>query len=168
MKLKIFIFFLLLNLTAYSQTKTENSSSVSSNSGLTKEELSFACDAYKKMIQSTTYIENEEKVRFMAKKISGALKTLDPNNLPVDSLKTHTLFLKWIEKNIKKTSFKSFDEAKFAFEEQVKSSEKLKKENQKLFDLIDKATQEQRVEIYQPFFNTSSSEIYREKSNSNK
>lgn len=151
---------MLLNLTANSQTKVEKSSAVSSNLGLTKEELNFVCDEYKKMLQTTTYLENEEKVRFMAKKMSGAFKTLDPNNLPVDSLKTNTLYLKWIEKNIKKTSFKSFEEAKFAFEEQVRSGEKLKKENEKLFDLIDKASQEQRVEILQPFFNRVQSEIY--------
>ena len=56
------------------------------------------------------------------------------------------------EKNISRTKFNSFQEAKTAFDNQLKSQQKIKSEHPKLFELIDKANLEQRHKIFQPLF----------------
>lgn len=159
MKFKFFIFSLFLCLNANSQTSTLSNTNNSTKSGLSKEEFTFACNEYKKMMETPTYLENEKIARYNAEKMHDALSTLDHKNLPVDSLKTNNLYLKWIEKNIKKTKFKSIDEAKSALENQIASQEKLEKENSKLFELINKATVEQRHQIFEPFFNRARKEM---------
>jgi len=64
-----------------------------------------------------------------------------------------------IEKNIKKTKFKSIEEVKIELEDQVASTEKLEKENHKLYELMKKANFEQFRKINQPFFDKSRKEL---------
>lgn len=146
--------FFFLNVKG--QTNSVKVENISTKDGLTKEELSYACNEYKKMIESDAYLQHEKKVRFFASKMENAF---NDKNFPLDSIKNDSLYLKWIEKNIKKTKFKSINEAKSALEDQIKSDEKMKKEHPKLFELLDKATLEQRHQIFQPFFKRVKSEL---------
>ena len=152
MKLKIFFCFLFFCLNANSQTPTISLSDSSSKIGLSEEEFIYACDEYKKMMVTDAYLDLEKITRLNADKMREALSSLDHKNLPLDSLKTNSLYLKWIEKNIKKTQFKSIEDAKNAIGEQITRREKLEKENPKLFKLIDRSTVEQRQDILKPFF----------------
>ena len=159
MKFRLLIICLFLYLNGNSQTSTLSNVDNSKITGLSEEEFIYACKEYKKMMETDTYLENNKKARLNAEKMYDALSSLDYKNLPIDSLKNNNIYLKWIEKNIKKTKFKSFDEAKVAIEDQIASQEKLEKENPKLFELLDKATLEQRHTIFKPFFDMTHKEM---------
>lgn len=141
---------------ANGQTSILKGEANSSKVGLSSDELTYACNEYEKLIETDAYLEYEKKVRFFADKMENAFNDKD---LPIDSFKNDSLYLEWIGKNISKTKFKSIDEAKNALENQLKSEEKMKKENPKLFELIDKANLEQRHKIFQPLFNRARNEI---------
>lgn len=148
-KLTKCLLFTLFFMVAHSQ----NSSKV----GITNEELSWACIQYKKIMQTDSYVKSEEKSEELAEKLGDIF---DSNNLPIDSIKDQKLYIKFIERNIKKTKFKSVEEIKIVVEEQNASVEKLVSENKKLYELIDKATPDQRYKIFQPKFDASRKEIF--------
>lgn len=156
MKIIAFIFCLFFCLIAKCQTSTIKNENKSSTVGLSNEEFIYACNEYMKLIKTDSYLEYEKKVRFFANKMENAFNDKD---LPIDSFKNDSLYLKWIDKNILKTKFKSIDEARIALEDQLKSEEKMKKEHEKLFELIDIANPVQRRKIFQPFFNRVKNEI---------
>lgn len=61
-----------------------------------------------------------------------------------------------------KTKFKSLKEAVEFIENTVKKTEKMIKENEELFKLIDKATVAQRMQIMEPFFDRNRNELLNE------
>jgi len=156
MKFKIFIFCMFFFLNVKGQTNSVKVENISTKDGLTKEELSYACNEYKKMIESDAYLENEKKVRAFAEKIQDFIIS---NNVPFDSIKNKTIALKLLKNNLKKTKFKSIEEAEKFIDEMDSCNEKMEKEHPKLFELLDKATLEQRHQIFQPFFKRVKSEL---------
>jgi len=156
MKIKVFIIWLFFGLHAHCQNDSVKIENNSSAKGLSDDELSYACKEYMNLIETDIYLEYEKNVRYNADKMKDAF---NDKYLPLDSLKNDTLYLKWIEKNIKNTGFKSFEEAKTSFEKQIVSQEKMEKENPKLFELIERANTEQRHKIFQPLFNRSRKEM---------
>ena len=68
----------------------------------------------------------------------------------------------WLEKNLTKTKFKSLKEAIEFTENTDKKTEKMVKENEVLFKLIEKATVEQRMQIMKPFFDRNKKELLNE------
>jgi hypothetical protein len=158
MKYNILIVFLSISLNAYTQPSIikGKSKDKTSNVGLSSEELSIASNAYLKMIDTEIYIEYQNKTKALAKKIG---KVLTLNAFNENMIEDKDTFLKWLEKNLKKTNFKTYDEAKELVEDGHNSSEKLKKENSLLFELMKKATPEQIREISQPFLNKVKSEL---------
>jgi CRISPR/Cas system CSM-associated protein Csm2 small subunit len=146
--------FFFLNVKGQTNSvKVENSST---KVGLTKEELSYACNEYKKMIESDAYLENEKKVRAFAEKIQDFIIS---NYVPFDSIKNKTIALKLLKNNLKKTKFKSIEEAEKFIDEMDSSNKKMEEEHPRLFELLDKATLEQRHQIFQPFFKRVKSEL---------
>ena len=156
MKFKIFIFCMFFFLNVKGQTNSVKVENSSTKVGLTKEELSYACNEYKKMIESDAYLENEKKVRAFAEKTQDFIIS---NNVPFDSIKNKTVALKLFKNNLEKTKFKSIEEAEKFIDEMVSCNEKMEKEHPKLFELLDKATLEQRHQIFQPFFKRVKSEL---------
>jgi len=156
MKFKIFIFCMFFFLYVKGQTNSVKVENISTKDGLTKEELSYACNEYKKMIESDAYLENEKKVRAFAEKIQDFIIS---NNVPFDSIKNKTIALKLFKNNLEKTKFKSIEEAEKFIDEMDSCNEKMEKEHPKLFELLDKATLEQRHQIFQPFFKRVKSEL---------
>jgi hypothetical protein len=61
-------------------------------------------------------------------------------------------FLNWLANNYQKTSFKTFAEAKSCYEDMEATSAIVRKENQALYDLMERATPDQNKKILQPFF----------------
>jgi hypothetical protein len=61
MKTKIFIFCLFICIKANCQPTTSKVESNTINVGLSKEELTIACNAYKNMLETDAYLENEKK-----------------------------------------------------------------------------------------------------------
>jgi hypothetical protein len=108
------------------------------------------------MIESDAYLENEKKVRAFAEKTQDFIIS---NNVPFDSIKNKTVALKLFKNNLEKTKFKSIEEAEKFIDEMVSCNEKMEKEHPKLFELLDKATLEQRHQIFQPFFKRVKSEL---------
>ena len=156
MKFKIFIFCMFFFLNVKGQTNSVKVENSSTKVGLTKEELSYACNEYKKMIESDAYLENEKKVRAFAEKIQDFIIS---NNVPFDSIKNKTIALKLLKNNLKKTKFKSIEEAEKFIDEMDSSNKKMEEEHPRLFELLDKATLEQRHQIFQPFFKRVKSEL---------
>lgn len=156
MKFKIFIFCMFFFLNVKGQTNSVKVENISTKDGLTKEELSYACNEYKKMIESDAYLENEKKVRAFAEKIQDFIIS---NNVPFDSIKNKTIALKLLKNNLKKTKFKSIEEAEKFIDEMDSSNKKMEEEHPRLFELLDKATLEQRHQIFQPFFKRVKSEL---------
>jgi CRISPR/Cas system CSM-associated protein Csm2 small subunit len=146
--------FFFLNVKG--QTNSVKVENISTKDGLTKEELSYACNEYKKMIESDAYLENEKKVRAFAEKIQDFIIS---NNVPFDSIKNKTIALKLLKNNLKKTKFKSIEEAEKFIDEMDSSNKKMEEEHPRLFELLDKATLEQRHQIFQPFFKRVKSEL---------
>jgi hypothetical protein len=134
-------FFLCFNL-SFSQSENQ-----SLRSGLSKTELKLACDGYKKMMETETYIMQQNKTKEFAKKMNNTL-----SSAPID-ITNKDFFYKWLEKNISKTNFKNVAEAKVFIDDMVATTDKLTKENEELFNLIKKATPEQIREIRMPLTN---------------
>ena len=67
MKFKLFIFCLFFCLKVSSQTSNDNAETSSLEVGLSKEELTIACDEYKRMIQTDAYLEHEKKQELLLK-----------------------------------------------------------------------------------------------------
>ena len=149
MKIRLYFFNLFVCLLANGQTTPQNGQTNLAKVGLSNEELIYACNEYEKLIETDSYLEYERIVSFFADKMENVFKDKD---LPIDSFKSDSLYLEWIEKNISRTKFNSFQEAKTAFDNQLKSEQKIKSEHPKLFELIDKANLEQRHKIFQPLF----------------
>lgn len=150
MKLKLFICCFVICLNANSQEKIETNNQ--SKVGLTEEEFNYACVEYKKMMQTEAYILNENNARSFAEKVNGAI---DFRSVSKDLIKDKESYLKLIESNISKTKFKSPEEMRNAFEKQENSTKKLMEENKKLYELLEKANDEQRFKIFKPFYDHS-------------
>jgi len=151
MKFKFLIIFLSFSYLCKAQI-TDSKNKI----GLTKEELAIACDEYKKMTETTSYLESEKKIRAFAEKTK---ELLIIERVPIDSLKNRNIALKFISKNINKTKFKSITEAEIFINEMFLISEKREKENQHLYELMSRATAEQIRQISQPFFKKVKSEL---------
>lgn len=156
MKIIAFIFCLFFCLILEAQTSTIKNETNSLTVGLSNEEFSYACSEYKKVIETDTYIESEKKTRAFSEKID---EFIISNNIPFDSIKDKGTALKLIKNNLKKTKFKSVPEAEKYIDEMESITEKLERENKLLYELIEKATVEQRHKIFQPLFNRARNEI---------
>lgn len=156
MKFNVFIFSLFVYFNTNAQVSTTKLEASTINTGLSNEELTIACDKYKIMLETSTYIENESKARAFAEKIQDYIIE---KNIPFDSIKDKTSTLKLIANNLKKTKFKSIEEAEIFIDDMAATDEKLVKENKLLFELIDKATVDQRGIIFQPLFVKTRKEI---------
>jgi hypothetical protein len=136
----LFIFF-CINL-SFAQPETKLT-----RNGLTESELKIACDGYKKMMETETYLLHQNKTKEFAKKMNNTL-----TSAPID-ITNKDFFYNWLEKNISKTSFKNINEAKVFIDDMVAITEKLTEENKELFNLIKRATPEQIREIRMPLTN---------------
>ena len=149
MKIKSLILFLCFCINANSQDTTRKIE-------ITKEEFIYACNEYKKMIETNAYLDNEKKTRNFADKIGDLL---NKKNLPLDSLKNKKMLLQLISENIKITKFKTIEEAEICLDDMLSSGDRLEKENKHLYELMSRATPEQKRKIVQPFFNRVKSEL---------
>lgn len=152
MKSKLFIFCFVFFLNANAQFKTEKIETNQTKTGLTEEELNYACIEYKKMMQTETYILNENNARSFAEKVNGAI---DFRSVSKNLIKDKESYLKLIESNISKTKFKSIEEMRDAFEKQEASTKKLMEENKKFYELLEKTSDEQRFKIFKPLYEHS-------------
>lgn len=149
----ILIFFFL---NANCQNEKVNLNIPTISNGLSNDEFNYACVEYKKMMQTTAYSNNETKTKLYAEKMNEAFSSKD---FSVELLKDKNIFFSWLEKNIEKTKFKNIDEAKEFIKDVEDTTEKLINENKKLHDLIEKATVEQRLKIFQPKFEKDRKEV---------
>ncbi|WP_293895673.1 hypothetical protein, partial [Flavobacterium sp.] len=123
MRFKIFLFCLFFYLNANSQTSPLPNNETR-KSGLSKEEFTYACNEYKKMILTDEYLKSEEKIRAFNEKIQDFVIS---HNIPFDSLKNKDVSLKLIKNNLTQTKFKSVAEAELYIDEMESSTEKLEK-----------------------------------------
>ncbi|NDI98936.1 hypothetical protein GWA97_07600 [Flavobacterium sp. LaA7.5] len=135
----LFIFFLsILSLNSVAQTK----------SGLSSAEVNIAKQKFEAMMETDTYIKLHENIITVNKKLNGVkpieLKKLskieDINDLK-HKLKIH------LAPNIKKTDFKSVDEAVDEIIKNALLTHKLITDNKEVYDLIRRATTKQRIYI---------------------
>jgi hypothetical protein len=140
--LGIFVSLFLCFNTSFSQSENQ-----SLRSGLSTTELKLACDGYKKMMETETYLMQQNKTKEFAEKMNNTL-----SSAPID-ITNKDFFYKWLEKNISKTNFKNVAEAKIFIDDMVAITDKLTKENEALFNLIKRATPEQIREIRLPLTN---------------
>lgn len=156
MKLTILFIALFFSIESNCQTTISDLKETASQTGLTQEEFVFACEAYKKMIVTNLYILNKNNHKSFAEKIGNAI---DYKTVSLEVLKDQESYLNLIKQNIDKTKFKSIEEVKRIFESNLAVTKKLMDENRKLYDLIEKASNDQRYKIYQPGFENSRKEM---------
>jgi hypothetical protein len=77
----------------------------------------------------------------------------------MDNLKNKKMLLQLIKENIKITKFKTIEEAEICLDDMLSSGDRLEKENIHLYELMSRATPEQKRKIVQPFFNRVKSEL---------
>lgn len=156
MKIKILLIALFFFTKSNGQTTISNLKESPSKTELTQEEFIFACEEYKKMTATDLYIQNENNYKSFAEKIGNAI---DYKKIPLDVLKDKKLYLNLIKDNINKTQFKSIEEAESIFENNLAVTKMLMDTNRKLYDLIERASHDQRYKIYQPLFDNSRKDI---------
>jgi hypothetical protein len=134
----LFISFSCLAIKAQTVEKIEPNQ----QSGLTDAELQKAIDSYICMTETETYKANKRATNEMVQKL----------NLKITGkeMAINYDWNEWITENWKKTKFISINEANKLRNQGLELTKKLMSENSQLFEMIRKATMEQRHIILKP------------------
>lgn len=148
MKYLILLLCLLGNISLFAQSTNSGAVKDTTKKGLSDSQMVIAKGLYKKMKKTETYIEAAKCIKVLTDKNSD-LKDLPPAEMKKlfnnpDSLK------KWLADNIKRTNYKSVDEAFDLYMKSIELSKKQFKENPELYSLIGQATPAQMTEIIFP------------------
>ncbi|QYJ68871.1 hypothetical protein [Flavobacterium litorale] len=153
MKYLVLFFFFAITLNAQSVDIAQDSI----GKGLSESELQIAKQQYLEMIQTDNYIQYKKNIKVMVQKLNGLQmfpqEKLDEylaNGKKIEELSIEEYRKKWLEENIKKTDFKSVEEALKFYKSTEVLLEKTQKSYEKLYQFIAKANIEQIKEITLP------------------
>ena len=140
MKKKLTILLITLNC-FFANAQVSNDSIKEVQTSLTDAEFQKAINAYLKMTVTQTYISNKKASFLMTEKLN---KNITRSMINDDD------WSKWIVENLKKTKFKSVEEANNLRRLNLELTKKQFEENADLYEMLRRASPEQVHEIYRP------------------
>jgi hypothetical protein len=142
--MKFIVFKLILFFTIQCANAQQSQTAAAFTSVLSHEEFIKAKDLFLKMSNSDAYKSSREGTKLFVRKMKKV-------NIG-ESDKTDEAFLEWISKNLSRTSFKSIEEAVTLRKSNIDATAKMWEENQEFYEIFRRASKEQALELYKPYF----------------